>query len=133
MSIDWSSISLLPVIAGGMVYILYGGIYYSIALSKKYTSNHEIINKQSQGPFKYIYSVIIAFMISYLIAAVLQATGSDSLLDGAVLGFSAGLLISIVYVKNALFGLVTKKSLVIAVGDHIIAFTMVGMVVGLFL
>jgi hypothetical protein len=133
MSIDWSSIHLLPVIAGGLVYIIYGGIYYSASLSKKNTSNHEILHKQSGGPFKYIYSVVTAFIISFAMAAALQATGSDSFLDGAALGLSIGFVISIVYVKNALFGLVTKKSLGVAVGDHLVAFTLVGMVQGLFM
>ena len=57
--------------------MLYGGIYYSVVLSnKKGSNNREIIENQSKGPFKYIYSVIIAFISSFLMSILVQSIGS---------------------------------------------------------
>ncbi|TQR21216.1 DUF1761 domain-containing protein [Psychrobacillus vulpis] len=119
MSIDWSNMNFIAILAGGLLYMIYGGIYYSVLLSGKK-------DNQSNGPFKYIYSVIIAFINSFLVAILLQATSSDSVLQGAAIGFIIGIIITMVYVKNALFGLISKKSLVIAIGDHLIIFTLLG-------
>jgi hypothetical protein len=132
MLIDLESINYLPVIVGGIVYMLYGGIYYSAILSNK-NKNDEILNNQSKGPLKYIYSVILAFINSFFMAVLIQTTGSDNLLEGIGLGFVIGLLISMVYLKNSLFGLLSKKSFLIAIGDHLIIFTLLGVIHGLFL
>lgn len=119
MSIDWSNISYIAIIAGGLLYMVYGGIYYSILLAGKKET-------QSNGPFKYIYSVIIAFINSFLVAILIQATAADSVLQGAAIGFIIGIIITMVYVKNALFGLISKKSVLIAIGDHLVIFTLLG-------
>ena len=111
MSIDWSNLNYIAIIAGGLLYMVYGGIYYSVLLSGKKES-------QSNGPFKYIYSVIIAFINSFLSSTPYSSTG----LQGAAIGFIIGIIITMVYVKNALFGLISKKSLLIAIGDHLIFF-----------
>jgi len=134
MLIDWDSINYLPVIVGGVAYMMYGGIYYSVVLSnKKKSNNKDILENQSKGPFKYIYSVIIAFINSFLMAVLIQSTGSENLLAGVGIGFIIGLLVSIVYLKNALFGLMSKRSFLIAIGDHLIIFTLLGAIHGLFM
>ena len=132
MLIDLGSLNYLPVIVGGAVYMLYGGIYYSVALSnKKESKNKDILANQSKGPFKYIYSVIIAFISSLLMAVLIQSTGTETLWEGMGIGFIIGVIISMVYLKNTLFGLMSKKSLVIAVGDHLTIFTLLGAIHGL--
>jgi uncharacterized Tic20 family protein len=133
MIIDWSSINFLPVIAGGIVYMVYGGIYYSIALSKKKKQDQEFLQNESKGPFKYIYSVILAFIISFILAVMLHTLGSESLAQGAGIGFTIGAIISMVYLKNALFGLMSKKSCLIAIGDHLLIFTLLGTIQQLFM
>jgi hypothetical protein len=127
--IDWGSINYLPVIVGGIIYMLYGGIYYSVVLSGKKKSSHGI--EPSKGPFKYIYSVIIAFISSFLMAILVQSIGSVGMAEGMAIGFIIGLIISMVYLKNTLFGLMTKKSFLTAVGDHLVIFTLLGAVHGL--
>jgi hypothetical protein len=127
--IDWGSINYLPVIVGGIIYMLYGGIYYSVVLSGKKGSSHGIV--PSKGPFKYIYSVIIAFFSSFLMAILVQSIGSVGMAEGMAIGFIIGLIISMVYLKNTLFGLMTKKSFLTAVGDHLVIFTLLGAVHGL--
>jgi hypothetical protein len=132
MFIDIGNIHYLPVLAGGLAYMLYGGIYYSVLLSnKKGSQNQDIIKNQSNGPFKYIYSVILAFISSFLMAILVQSFGTDNWLVGIGIGFIIGLLISIVYLKNTLFGLMSRKSFLIAIGDHLIIFTVLGAIHGL--
>ncbi|MBP3041752.1 DUF1761 domain-containing protein [Bacillaceae bacterium Marseille-Q3522] len=133
MIIELGSIHYLPVIIGSFVYMLYGGIYYSVVLSnKKKNKNEEILKNQSNGMFKYIYSVVIAFIISFFMAVIIQSLGSENLVNVGI-GFIVGLIITLVYLKNALFGLMSKKSFLIAIGDHLIIFTLLGVIHGLFM
>lgn len=131
---DWDSLNVLAIIIGGIVYMIYGGVYYSILLSDKSgAKNKSIYDHQSKGPFKYIYSVIIAFISSIIVASLVQAVTPESLLGSAGIGLSIGFLITIVYIKNALFGLITRRSLLIAIGDHFVIFTLLGFIHGLFI
>ncbi|MGG1631620.1 DUF1761 domain-containing protein [Rossellomorea sp. NRS-1567] len=116
------NVNLLAVLAGALVYMVYGGIYYSILLGKK--------EQDSTGPIKYAVAVIVAFISSLLVGIFVQATGSNGLVEGALTGVFIGILISIVYLKNALFGLMTKRMFLIAIGDHLIIFTLLGAVHG---
>jgi hypothetical protein len=104
--------------------MIYGGIYYSITVGKNK-------NNQSDGPFKYIFSVITAFISSFLIALLAEATGAENAAEGLMVGLTVGVLITLVYYKNTLFGLMTKKSLFIAIGDHLVIFTLLGLINGL--
>ena len=119
------SIHFLPVIVGGIVYMLYGGIYYSVVLSNK-NKDQDILSKESKGLGKYFYSVIVAFISSAFMGLLIQLVGADNVLAGVGIGFIIGLLISLVYLKNSLFGLMSKKSFLIAIGDHLIIFPLLG-------
>jgi uncharacterized membrane protein YdjX (TVP38/TMEM64 family) len=130
---DWNQLNFLAIIIGGVLYMMYGGIYYSVLLSDKKESNKDITKNQSKGPLKYIYSVIIAFISSFLVSILVQATGSENWLAGGAVGFVIGILITMVYLKNSLFGLMTKKACMIAIGDHLIIFTLLGVLHGLLL
>ncbi|MEH7389610.1 DUF1761 domain-containing protein [Bacillus sp. JJ1474] len=132
MFIDFGSLQYLPIIVGGIVYMVYGGIYYSVVLSNK-NKNHSILGNQSAGPFKYIYSIILAFINSFLVGVLIQSVGSDHFLAGVGIGFIIGLMISLVYLKNTLFGLMSKKSFLVAIGDHLIIFTLLGTIHGFFM
>lgn len=124
---DWENIHFISVVIGAFVYIVYGAIYYSILLSnKKDMSDREHTEIQSKGPFKYIYSIIIAFISSFFMALIIQASGTESLYGGLTIGLMIGLLITFVYIKNALFGLLSRKTLLIAIGDHLVIFTILG-------
>lgn len=74
-----------------------------------------------------------AFINSFFLALLIQSIGSEQLLVNTGIGFIFGLVISMVYLKNTLFGLMSKKSFWIAVGDHLIIFTILGMIHGLFM
>ncbi|MFD1019525.1 DUF1761 domain-containing protein [Thalassobacillus hwangdonensis] len=133
MFINFGSISYLALVIGAVAYMVYGGIYYSVVLSSKKESNKMILGQQSSGPFKYIYSVILAFISSFFMAILIQSIGPEVVMTGAVVGFMVGLLLSLVYLKNTLFGLLSGKSCMIAIGDHLVAFTLLGFIHGLFI
>ncbi|MCM3651743.1 DUF1761 domain-containing protein [Metabacillus litoralis] len=134
MLIDWNNLNYIAIIVGGVLYMLYGTIYYSVLLSdKKGSKNKEFIENQSEGSAKYVFSVIIAFINSFLVALLVQASGADNWLEGVGVGLIIGILISIVYLKNSLFGLISKKAFLIAIGDHLIIFSLLGGLHGLFI
>ena len=122
----FDELNLTAIIIGGLLYMIYGGIYYSITVGKK---TAEI--KQSKGPAKYIVSVIIAFISSFVIGMLIQVIGSDSLLGGVAVGAAIGVLITLLYLKNTLFGLIPIRSFAIAAGDHLVVFTLLGLVHGI--
>lgn len=115
-------LSLLAILSGGILYMIYGAIYYSIVLGKKKDAQFT----QSEGPLKYIVSVIIAFISSFIMGVLTEATGAHSLIEGLMIGAMIGVVISLVYLKNSLFGLMTRKALMIAIGDHLVIFTLLG-------
>ncbi|KAB2328474.1 DUF1761 domain-containing protein [Cytobacillus depressus] len=132
MLVDWNQLNYTAIIAGGFLYIIYGAIYYSVLLSdKKGSKNSDIAVNQSKGPVKYIYSVISAFTISFFMSIIVHSFGSNHWTDGLIFGLIIGVLISIVYLKNALFGLMSKRSFLIAIGDHLIIFSLLGALHGL--
>lgn len=134
MLTDWNNLNYIAIIGGGILYMLYGTIYYSVLLSdKKGSKNKDFIENQSNGSTKYVFSVIIAFINSFFVALLVQASGADNWLEGGSVGFIIGILISIVYLKNSLFGLMSKKAFLIALGDHLIIFSLLGALHGLFI
>ncbi|RKP51427.1 DUF1761 domain-containing protein [Cohnella endophytica] len=122
MSIHWSELNYLAIVAGGILYMIFGAIYYSIFVGKE---------NQSPGALKYVISAIVAFISSFLVAMLVQATGADGWREGLAVGGIIGILISIVYLKNTLFGLVKKRIFMIAIGDHLIIFSLLGVLHGL--
>ncbi|PFG07379.1 DUF1761 domain-containing protein [Bacillus sp. es.034] len=122
MTVD---LNLPAFMVGAVLYMIYGGIYYSILLGKK--------DQDGAGPVKYVVAVSVAFISSALVGVLVQATNSGGLTSGALIGGLIGILISIVFMKNALFGLISKRMFLIAIGDHLIVFTLLGALHGLFL
>lgn len=123
MEIVSDGLNGLAIIAGGLMYMIYGGVYYSILLGKKK-------NKQTEGPFKYIFAAAVAFISSYLTGMIILLAGTG-VWTGLAVGFIIGLIITLVYCKNFLFGLMPKKSLLIAIGDHLVIFTLLGLLHGI--
>ncbi|WP_226681773.1 DUF1761 domain-containing protein [Sutcliffiella horikoshii] len=123
---NWSEMDVVAILIGAFLYAVYGGIYYTIMLGKKKDTQF----KQTEGPLKYVMSIMIAFVSSFIVASFVQVAGAEGILSGLIVGSLIGIIITLVYLKNTLFGLVTKKAFYIAVGDHLIIFTMLGMVHG---
>jgi Protein of unknown function (DUF1761) len=124
MFLNVSDVNAAATLTGGLMYMIYGGIYYSLLLGKKKDAG-------SKGPLKYVFSVIAAFISSFLVGVLVQAVGADGLMSGLAIGLIIGLLISLVYCKNTLFGLMTKQSCMIAIGDHLVIFILLGLLHGI--
>ncbi|QPC47628.1 DUF1761 domain-containing protein [Mangrovibacillus cuniculi] len=116
------TLSLTALLVGAFVYMLYGGIYYSILLKNK--KNH---------PVAYVVSIIIAFISSFLVGFLVQAAGVEGIFNGGMIGLIIGFLISLMYVKNTMFKLIERKYFYIAIGDHLVIFTILGAVHGYFM
>ena len=126
MLIDWNEFNIIAIIVGvgGLLYMVYGGIYYSVRLGGD--KHPEKKQNEVEGPMKYVISVVVAFISSFIMGVFVQATGSKGIGAGMLIGFMVGLIITLVYLKNRLFGLMTKQSFMIAVGDHLVIFTLLG-------
>jgi hypothetical protein len=124
MLIGLNELNIIAIIIGGLLYMVYGGIYYSVRLGGD--KHPEKKQNEVEGPMKYVFSVVVAFISSFIMAVFVQATGSDGIVAGMLIGFMVGLIIALVYLKNRLFGLMTKQSFMIAVGDHLVIFTLLG-------
>ena len=124
MLIDWNELNFIAIIIGALLYMVYGGIYYSVRLGGD--KHPEKKQNEVEGPMKYIFSVVVALISSLIMAVIVQATGSDGIGEGMLIGFMVGLVITLVYMKNRLFGLMTKQSFMIAIGDHLVIFTLLG-------
>ena len=83
------------------------------------------------GPMKYIVSVIVAFFSSFVVGVLVQATSAEGLGAGLLVCLLIGVVITLVYLKNRLFGLITHQSFLIAIGDHLVIFTLLGALHGL--
>ncbi|MGD6818118.1 DUF1761 domain-containing protein [Metabacillus sp. 113a] len=127
MGIDWTQMNVWAILAGGALYMIYGAIYYSILLKNK----GEFAANESKGPGKYAASAAIAFISSLLIGILVVSAGAETWISGAAAGFIVGLIITLVYLKNSLFGLLSRRALFIAAGDHLIIFTLLGAVHGI--
>ncbi len=124
MLIDWNELNFIAIIIGTLLYMVYGGIYYSVRLGGD--KHPEKKQNEVEGSMKYIFSIVVALISSFIMAVFVQATGSDGIPEGMLIGFMIGLIITLVYLKNRLFGLMTKQSFLIAVGDHLVIFTLLG-------
>ncbi|MCA0986781.1 DUF1761 domain-containing protein [Guptibacillus algicola] len=126
-----TDISIIAFIAGGLLYMVYGGIYYSVLLSDKKSKNESFSQQETKGAIKYVFAVLIAFISSFIVALFVQMSGEVGVLSGAGIGLLIGTVITMVYLKNHLFGLMSKKAFIIAIGDHLVVFTLLGILHGL--
>jgi len=129
----FNELNYVAILFGAILYMIYGGVYYSVLLSKRrmQSAGRSKNAHQSGGSIKYIASVIVAFISSFIMYTLVHATGSDGIVDGLAIGFIVGIIIALVYLKNTLFGLIKNKSFLIAIGDHLIIFTLLGGLHGL--
>jgi Protein of unknown function (DUF1761) len=124
-------LNFLAIIVGGLMYMMFGALYFSpILFGNSWVQLH---TQKTNDGLKYGGSAIIAFISSFLVSLLVHATNANGLMDGIFIGLTVGIIIALVYLKNALFGLMTKKAYAIAVGDHIIAFSLLGGLHGLWM
>lgn len=127
MTIDFAEMNVLAVVVGGILYMMFGALYYSpVLFGNTWVKANKLSDDHMKNGIIYVGAAVVAFLSSFLIAVLTQATGADDLVSGLVIGGTVGLLIALVYWKNTLFGLTNKKVMLIAVGDHLISFLLLG-------
>ncbi|MDF2962156.1 MAG: hypothetical protein K0S39_3891 [Paenibacillus sp.] len=128
MQIDPTELNYLAVLVGGLVYMAFGALYYSPVLFGNtwvQLNKANLDKRKSQTPM-FVSSPVVAFLSSVLMAVIVQAVHADDLGSGLLLGIMMALLLALAYFKNAAFGLMSGKAYAIAIGDHAIAFVILG-------
>ena len=118
---------------GFIIYMVSGMIYYSL-LGNRWVSELEIKPDQP----KYGLLTAVTLLTTAVLYFLLQVSLAETLLDGAFIGLGVGVIVSLAYAKDFIFGLgsCSKKPLVlycIAVGYHLIALTIIGTVMMFFI
>jgi hypothetical protein len=117
------------VLAGGLMYMAFGALYFSPIMFGKTWSrlNDRQSGAQAGNPFNYVGSALAAFLSSLLIAVLIRLAGAEDVWSGLSLGLLIGMVVALAYLKNALFGLATNKAVAVAVGDHLISLTLLSL------
>jgi hypothetical protein len=123
MTIDVTELNVLAILAGGILYMVFGALYYSpVLFGNTWVKSNQLSDTHMKNGMIYAGAALVAFISSFLVAVIVQATGADDLASGLVVGLIIGLLVALAYWKNTLFGMTNKKVFAIAVGDHLISF-----------
>ncbi|SFB02881.1 MULTISPECIES: DUF1761 domain-containing protein [unclassified Bacillus (in: firmicutes)] len=133
MDFQLNELNYLAVLVGGIIYMGFGAIYFSpILFGNKWVELNKVeFNEGTNNTLSYVGSALVAMLSSLLMAVVVHLTGADGVLSGLTVGLLIGLFVSLAYLKNTLFGLTNKKVFFIAIGDHLIIFTVLGILHGL--
>lgn len=125
MTVDFSGLNVLAVLVGGLLYMAFGALWFSpVLFGNTWVRLNQLSDEHMKNPLLYAGSAVVAFASSFVIALIIAATGADDLLSGVMIGLLIGLLAALMYFKNTLFGMMPKQAFFIAVGDHVIACTM---------
>ena len=93
MSLSFSDVNFLTVIAGGVIYMVIGALWYSPLLFGNMWLG--FIGKKQEDiqadPTNYLYAFGAALVMSFFIALFADAVGADKLLEGAEVGALAWL------------------------------------------
>ncbi|MDT8860225.1 DUF1761 domain-containing protein [Alkalihalobacillus sp. MEB130] len=124
---------IFAIVTGVVIYMVSGMIYYSI-LGKQWVEN---LNIKPEQP-NYGLLTFVTLVTSIVLYGVLNLSQAQTIIDGALIGGLVGVIVALAYAKDFIFGLGTnsKNSLTIyfiAVGYHIIALTIIGSVMMIFI
>ncbi|MGD7043100.1 DUF1761 domain-containing protein [Jeotgalibacillus proteolyticus] len=122
------------ILLGVLIYIVIGMVYYSPLLFGLKWVN--LLNIQDPKP-NYGLLSLTALLTTIVLYALLQFAAADSFASGALIGVAAGIIVTLAYAKDFLFGLGTntKQSrmvFLIGAGYHVIALSIIGGVMTLF-
>ncbi|ASS73690.1 hypothetical protein CIG75_00995 [Tumebacillus algifaecis] len=125
MTFELSELNVWAILLGGLLYMAFGALYYSpLLFGNTWVRANGLQDTYMNNPMLYVGAAIVAFASSFLIAVIVQVTGADDILSALGVGLSVGLLAALGLLKNTLFGMTTRKVFAIAIGDHLIAFTL---------
>ncbi|KUP04054.1 hypothetical protein Q75_16680 [Bacillus coahuilensis p1.1.43] len=124
MFIDFLELNYLAILAGAFAYMIFGAVYYSpLLFGDVWMQLHQ---KQASDPVKYAGSAIVAIVSSFFIAILIQLTGAATFSEGITVGLIIGVFVTVSYAKNMLFGMTSRKVFGIAIADHIIIYSILG-------
>ncbi|MBD0379901.1 DUF1761 domain-containing protein [Paenibacillus sedimenti] len=127
MTLALTEINYWAVLVGAIFYMIFGALYFSPMLfGGSWTRLNNVKEGHMSNPLIYVASTGVAFLSSFLMAILIQGTGASGLLAGLVVGLVVALIVTLVYLKNAAFGLMSRKVFAIAFGDHILSFIVLG-------
>ncbi|MET0785371.1 MAG: DUF1761 domain-containing protein [Paenisporosarcina sp.] len=130
---SWDSIHYVAVFVAALSAFVIGGLWYSVLFAKAWMiENGFNEEKLKSGNMAIIFggSFIFSFIISFVLALIL---GSESeAMDGATTGFLVGLLwVATAMGITYLFERKSLKLFFINAGYHIITFTIIGLILGM--
>lgn len=122
------------ILTGVVLYIALGMLYYSPILFGNMWI--ELLNIKAEDP-NYLLLTLVTVVTSTVLSLMLSWTGAETFMDGTLTGLALGLIVTLSYAKDFLFGLGshTKNPLrtyVIAAGYHLIALPIIGTVMMFF-
>ncbi|WP_349408950.1 DUF1761 domain-containing protein [Pseudalkalibacillus sp. SCS-8] len=119
-------LNILAIIVGGFLYMAFGAFYYSPILFGNTWGQLNNIGEEGMRPINFVWSGVVAFASSFVMALIVGLTGADDVGSGLLIGALVGILLFLGLFKNTVFGMTSKKVFAIAVGDHVIIFCLLG-------
>lgn len=134
MNFSISDMNALAIVVAALVYFFIGTVWYSPVLfaqawMREIGKSKEELNP---NPFIYILCFVLTVIASFLLACVFEITGLEGFVPGLFAGLVSGLAIAAACAITALFNDYRRYKLyLINVGYHVVSFTAMGMVLGL--
>lgn len=129
----FANVNILAVIVGAVINMALGFLWYSKALfGKQWMAAMGKTEDQlgSPGP-GYALTTLGAIVSSFTLALIVNAAGSASLLEGALTGLTVAIgLIATAFAAEYIFADRGMKLYLINAGYHVVAFTLVGALFG---
>ncbi|MDE5413195.1 DUF1761 domain-containing protein [Alkalihalobacterium chitinilyticum] len=124
----------LAILTGFLIYMVSGMIYYSILGKRWVNLLHIKLEKQPN----YGLLTFVTLLTTLLLFGLLNLSQAETLVDGALIGGSVGLIVALAYAKDFIFSLGSNSKnaislYFIAVGYHVIALTVIGTVMMFFI
>ncbi|WP_017187173.1 DUF1761 domain-containing protein [Alkalibacillus haloalkaliphilus] len=124
---------LLAIILGIIIYMVLGMVYYSPKVLGHLWINY--LNIQEFKTPRYDVLSLATFLTVSILYFILQWSEANTPFEGLYIGLLVGVLVALAYAKDFVFGLgentgSSLKVYFIAVGFHIIALSVIGMVMG---
>ncbi|MDV2581534.1 DUF1761 domain-containing protein [Alkalibacillus haloalkaliphilus] len=124
---------LIAIILGVIIYMVLGMVYYSPKVLGRLWIKH--LNIQEFKTPRYDVLSLATFLTVSILYFILRWSEANTALEGLYLGALVGVLVALAYAKDFVFGLgentgSSLKVYFIAVGFHIIALSVIGLVMG---
>lgn len=134
MDFSLADMNALAIVVAALLYFFIGSIWYSPVLfaqawMKEIGKSKEELNP---NPFIYILCFILTVIAAFAMACVFEITGLTGLVAGLFAGLASGLALAAATAITMMFNDYRKYKLyLINVGYHVVSFTVMGALLGL--